>query len=112
MLCSTNGVNQSEVFDLAFGAYQTLALSYGLNMSADVVGGTDGPQEYRLFGVSNHFGSLTGGHYTAACFNPSTKQFYNFDDHEITAVPQRQVKSSAAYLLFYTSMELSVPKVL
>jgi hypothetical protein len=66
----------------------------------------------QIFPSQNHFGSLTGGHYTAACFNPSTKQFYNFDDHEIKAVPQRQVKSSAAYLLFYTSMELSVPKVL
>ena len=32
--------------------YCPTPLSSGLNMSADVVGGTDGPQEYRLFGVS------------------------------------------------------------
>jgi ubiquitin carboxyl-terminal hydrolase 8 len=34
----------------------------GLDMSSVVVGTRDGHQEYRLFGVSNHFGTLTGGH--------------------------------------------------
>ena len=35
---------------------------------------------YDLYAVSNHFGSLSGGHYTAFSQNVITKKWYEFDD--------------------------------
>lgn len=35
---------------------------------------------YDLYAVSNHFGSLSGGHYTAFCQNAINKKWYEFDD--------------------------------
>ncbi|VDN43806.1 unnamed protein product [Dibothriocephalus latus] len=35
---------------------------------------------YDLVAVSNHFGGLEGGHYTAYAKNQDDKRWYNFDD--------------------------------
>ena len=35
---------------------------------------------YDLYAVSNHFGGLGGGHYTAYAKNPDTNKWYDFDD--------------------------------
>lgn len=35
---------------------------------------------YELYGVSNHFGGLGGGHYTAFAKNPENGRWYDFDD--------------------------------
>lgn len=35
---------------------------------------------YDLYGVVNHSGSLTGGHYTAQCYNEIEKEWYGFND--------------------------------
>jgi ubiquitin carboxyl-terminal hydrolase 4/11/15 len=60
---------------------------------------------YDLFAVSNHFGGVGGGHYTAFGKNYLTGKWYDFDDSsctEITADSRRSsVVSSAAYSLFY-----------
>ncbi|GAA5927369.1 hypothetical protein JCM1841_002219 [Sporobolomyces salmonicolor] len=57
---------------------------------------------YDLYAVSNHFGGLGGGHYTAFAKNPENNKWYDFDDSRVSELhnPDR-VKSSAAYLLFY-----------
>ncbi|XP_066491259.1 ubiquitin carboxyl-terminal hydrolase 50 [Tiliqua scincoides] len=65
--------------------------------------------KYHLFGVVNHFGDLDGGHYTAFCKHTVTQNWYNFDDSQITEMPDPLVQTSAAYLLFYTSQTFSVP---
>ncbi|KAJ3281959.1 ubiquitin carboxyl-terminal hydrolase [Borealophlyctis nickersoniae] len=56
---------------------------------------------YDLFAVSNHFGGLGGGHYTAYAKNPLDDEWYNFDDSRVTKVEADNVMTSAAYLLFY-----------
>ena len=38
---------------------------------------------YDLFGVSNHYGSVGGGHYTATCYNYSRKKWYDFNDSSV-----------------------------
>merc|ERR1712185_602701 len=38
------------------------------------------PVLYDLYGVSNHFGSLNGGHYTASVKNPLDGQWYYMND--------------------------------
>ena len=35
---------------------------------------------YDCFGISNHFGSVGFGHYTAFCKNPVNGNWYDFDD--------------------------------
>ncbi|XP_047034477.1 ubiquitin carboxyl-terminal hydrolase 8 isoform X3 [Helicoverpa zea] len=60
---------------------------------------------YNLYAVSNHYGSMEGGHYTAYCKSSvyGKRRWYKYDDHVVTEIPSSEVKSSAAYILFYTS---------
>ncbi|GAA6040267.1 hypothetical protein JCM8097_009395 [Rhodosporidiobolus ruineniae] len=56
---------------------------------------------YDLYAVSNHFGGLGGGHYTAYAKNPDNGKWYDFDDTRVTEIDPQRVRSPAAYLLFY-----------
>jgi ubiquitin C-terminal hydrolase len=56
---------------------------------------------YDLYAVSNHFGSLDGGHYTAFCKNPVLEKWYNFDDNDVGSLSPSEVNTKAAYVLFY-----------
>ncbi|XP_048242717.1 ubiquitin carboxyl-terminal hydrolase 8-like [Haliotis rufescens] len=66
--------------------------------------------KYNLYGISNHYGTMEGGHYTAYCRNPCTKKWYKYDDHEVYEMSSSNVKTSAAFVLYYTSIELTAPK--
>ncbi|KAK2579898.1 hypothetical protein KPH14_007578 [Odynerus spinipes] len=61
---------------------------------------------YNLFAMSNHYGTMEGGHYTAFCKNSVQNKWYKYDDQTVTEVSPSQVKSqnTSAYLLFYTSL--------
>jgi len=59
------------------------------------------PPIYDLYAVSNHYGSMGGGHYTAYGMNKDTKKWYKFDDSWTSEVTEREVVSSSAYVLFY-----------
>lgn len=52
----------------------------------------------------NHYGGLDGGHYTAYCKNANKQRWYKFDDHEVSEISTSSVKSSAAYILFYSTL--------
>ena len=56
---------------------------------------------YDLYAVSNHFGGMGGGHYTAFCQVPDDQGWYDFDDSHVSEVGIGKVQSSAAYVLFY-----------
>ncbi|CAD8065888.1 unnamed protein product [Paramecium primaurelia] len=56
---------------------------------------------YDLYAVSNHFGGLGGGHYTACAKNKFTKKWYNFDDSHVGEISESQVVTKQAYVLFY-----------
>ncbi|XP_067203764.1 ubiquitin carboxyl-terminal hydrolase 8-like isoform X2 [Linepithema humile] len=60
---------------------------------------------YTLYAMSNHFGTMDGGHYTAFCKNATQNKWYKYDDQTVTEVSPSLVKSqnASAYLLFYTS---------
>ncbi|NXT74659.1 UBP50 hydrolase, partial [Zapornia atra] len=57
--------------------------------------------KYSLCAVVNHAGSLDNGHYTAFCKHSVTKNWYSFDDTEISKIPNSSVQTDRAYLLFY-----------
>ncbi|CAL8109144.1 unnamed protein product [Orchesella dallaii] len=71
-----------------------------LNLNPKVIG-TDRSTtyDYQLYSVSNHYGSMDGGHYTAYCRLPGT--WLRFDDLEVCPINGRDVPSAAAYILFY-----------
>lgn len=54
---------------------------------------------YKLYGVVNHHGGLSGGHYTAFC--RWQDRWYKLDDSDVAEVAPEKVVTSAAYLLFY-----------
>ncbi|CAL8350296.1 unnamed protein product [Lota lota] len=56
---------------------------------------------YNLYAVSNHSGTTMGGHYTAYCRNPTSGEWYSFNDSRVTPMSSSQVRSSDAYVLFY-----------
>ena len=58
------------------------------------------PVLYDLYGVSNHYGSLNGGHYTACVKNIVNGKWYNMNDGSCSE-NTGGIVSSAAYLLFY-----------
>ena len=60
---------------------------------------------YNLRAVSNHFGTINGGHYTSYCKSPQDDVWYNFDDTSVTRL-KTSVKTSAAYLLFYDCAQI------
>ncbi|XP_048750145.2 ubiquitin carboxyl-terminal hydrolase 8-like isoform X2 [Ostrea edulis] len=73
----------------------------------------DGPKStktvYKLYATSNHTGTLDGGHYTAYCRSPCTQNWYKYDDDHVSEISESSVRSSSAYVLYYTSVELTPP---
>ncbi|KAG8866915.1 ubiquitin-specific protease doa4 [Serendipita sp. 405] len=57
------------------------------------------PYKYELFGVTNHYGTLSSGHYTA--FVNSAGGWKYCDDSRITRADKNAVMTKAAYILFY-----------
>eukprot|EP00794_Sanderia_malayensis_P007084 gene7084-7884_t len=57
---------------------------------------------YDLHAVSNHYGGLGGGHYTAYAKNCHDGKWYYYDDSSVSLADESQIVSKAAYVLFYT----------
>jgi len=62
------------------------------------------PLVYDLFGVSNHYGQLQAGHYTA--FVKNQGQWYRFNDDIVDEVDESVIVSNAAYNLFYARRDI------
>jgi ubiquitin carboxyl-terminal hydrolase 4/11/15 len=57
---------------------------------------------YDCFAVSNHFGGVGGGHYTAFAKSVTNNKWYNYDDSRVSECrSQDDVITSSAYSLFY-----------
>ncbi|XP_031419653.2 ubiquitin carboxyl-terminal hydrolase 43a [Clupea harengus] len=61
------------------------------------------PQDflYDLYAVCNHHGGMHGGHYTAYCRNSVDGQWYSYDDSSVDLVPDEELRTRGAYILFY-----------
>lgn len=95
-----NGLTQQK---LTFPVGIPTELSLKAVMSSDAVG--DAPQ-YRLYGIVNHSGTISGGHYTAMSRNSGDGQWYSFNDRAVKAEPAGSpAVSEAAYILFYHAIE-------
>lgn len=61
---------------------------------------------YDLMAVTNHYGSLSFGHYTAYAKSVETGIWYDYNDSSVTRVSTTQatesdIVSGAAYVLYY-----------
>uniref|UniRef100_A0A4W3I552 Ubiquitin carboxyl-terminal hydrolase n=1 Tax=Callorhinchus milii TaxID=7868 RepID=A0A4W3I552_CALMI len=72
-----------------------------LDMSEFLINPNAGPCEYNLIAVSNHYGGMGGGHYTAFAKNKDDDKWYYFDDTSVSPATEDQIVSKAAYVLFY-----------
>mmetsp|Transcript_7929 Transcript_7929/g.7800 ORF Transcript_7929/g.7800 Transcript_7929/m.7800 type:complete len:111 (+) Transcript_7929:518-850(+) len=70
----------------------------GLDISGFVIG-PEKPPLYDLYAVSNHFGNLGGGHYTATCFDIEQNKWLEFNDSKVTEATD--IGTASSYLLFY-----------
>ncbi|KAL4493459.1 hypothetical protein ABPG72_007467 [Tetrahymena utriculariae] len=71
--------------------------------------------KYELFGIVNHSGSLSGGHYTSESLNPYDGKWYNYNDSHAGSISQESINRyqssgrQSPYLLFYCKSELLIP---
>lgn len=56
---------------------------------------------YELYAISNHYGGLGGGHYSAYAKLVDENRWYHFDDSHVSPVSEGDIKTPAAYVLFY-----------
>lgn len=59
------------------------------------------PYVYDLIAVSNHYGAMGVGHYTAYAKNKLNGKWYYFDDSNVSLASEDQIVTKAAYVLFY-----------
>ncbi len=75
----------------------------GLNLTDYVI--SEDPEQknaiYDLYAVSNHYGSMNGGHYIAFAKNPVVDNWFEFDDSDVSRMDESKVVNKAAYVLFY-----------
>jgi hypothetical protein len=83
----------------------------GLDLQTYVLHWDEGEEPiYDCFAVSNHYGGLGGGHYTAYALNHGTWCY--FDDSSVKEdVSEAEVVSNAAYVLYYRRRDITVPTV-
>ncbi|CAL9099304.1 unnamed protein product [Musa acuminata var. zebrina] len=76
---------------------------HNLDLSKYVTHRTSASQShaYELYAVSNHYGGLGGGHYSAYAKLIEEDSWYHFDDSHVSPVEEDEIKTSAAYVLFY-----------
>lgn len=77
----------------------------GLDLRDYVHGKYDKEPIYDLFAISNHYGGIGGGHYTAYCKNPKNKYWFDFNDSVVSKQDPSELVTSAAYVLFYQRRE-------
>ncbi|XP_021900361.1 ubiquitin carboxyl-terminal hydrolase 9-like isoform X1 [Carica papaya] len=66
---------------------------------------------YELYAISNHYGGLGGGHYTAYAKLIDENRWYHFDDSHVSPINETEIKTSAAYVLFYQRVKRGEPKM-
>ncbi|MEN2498222.1 MAG: hypothetical protein MHMPM18_002528 [Marteilia pararefringens] len=61
--------------------------------------------KYKLLSIINHFGSLSGGHYTATVYNEVLGKWFECNDSNLYRINSRDPQKSNAYILIYRQKE-------
>ncbi|EFO85249.1 hypothetical protein CRE_24714 [Caenorhabditis remanei] len=80
----------------------------GLDLTDKVANPNHEKAIYDLIAVSRHYGSLSGGHYTAIGFNDKARKWFDFNDSSAssTSSPTEPYESSDPYILVYRRRKL------
>ena len=70
------------------------------DLSQYVVGYNKDSYKYDLFGICNHSGGVSGGHYTSFVKN-ANGSWYHFNDTSVNKLNESSVKTNMAYCFFY-----------
>jgi len=81
-----------------------------LDMTPYVINSAHGQAVYDLLSVSNHYGGMGGGHYTAYGKNKIDGNWHYFDDSSVTQTNEEAVVTKAAYVLFYQRRTINKSK--
>ncbi|MEQ2205884.1 Ubiquitin carboxyl-terminal hydrolase 15, partial [Xenoophorus captivus] len=79
-----------------------------LDMSEFLINPNAGPCRYDLIAVSNHYGGMGGGHYTAYAKNKDDGKWYNFDDSSVSPASEDQTVDTLKLYCGRTILECSV----
>jgi len=67
--------------------------------------------KYDLFAVSNHYGTMGGGHYTAFVRKRNdTSGWIKCDDSHVSSTSAQNIVTEAAYVLFYVRKDVEWPQ--
>ena len=78
----------------------------GLDMGQYLLDKEEGKEYlYDCYAISNHSGSLAGGHYVAHCKNSLDGKWYYFNDSSCGPCSKTELISNTAYVLFYRLRE-------
>ena len=75
----------------------------GLDLSKYVVGYDKDSYIYELFGICNHSGNSSGGHYTSFVKNANNK-WYHFNDTNVTEISENNLITEKGYCYFYRKL--------
>lgn len=70
------------------------------DLSEYIIGYDKNTYVYDLYGVCNHSGGTSGGHYTSFV-KTSTGEWYHFNDTIVNKVEEERIKTQQAYCFFY-----------
>jgi ubiquitin C-terminal hydrolase len=98
--------------EYAYGQKLNMLVNYpleGLDLSSLVANDegnkTFDPLLYDLIAISNHTGTMTGGHYTTTARKLGTNEWYNFNDSSVSRENSNNIVTASAYLLIYVKRE-------
>ena len=72
-----------------------------LDLSSYSLGYGASKNKYKLRSISNHTGSLGGGHYFSYCLSSEDNKWYCFNDTLVKPIEKDKLVSDLAYCLFY-----------
>lgn len=78
----------------------------GLDLSKYCVGYNKYKSIFNLYGVCNHTGNMSSGHYYAYC-KVKHGEWYEFNDSSVTSMNKNNVVTNNAYCLFYEKTNIN-----
>ena len=61
---------------------------------------------YELFGITNHFGGSSGGHYTSYVKHNTSKNWYHFNDTNVSQINESSINNQNAYTFFLKKVNI------
>ena len=99
-ICLTRFIKQGRYYSYTKNTKLVEFPLENLNMEKYMCGPDKKYSKYDLYAVSQHYGSMGGGHYTAICKNIDGN-WYCYDDESVFRTSNKNVVTSEAYVLFY-----------